>query len=140
MKHTTHRLAAAAACLLAAAPSFAQNTQNTALPEVVVSAMGVTGISQPLTDVLADFTLIDAEQIAASGPATLADVLSHQAGLEMVRNGGPGTSTSVFMRGAESRFTAVYVDGVRMDLQIGGAPWKALPLAQVERIEIMSLL
>ena len=120
MKHTTHRLAAAAACLLAAAPSFAQNTQNAsqnaALPEVVVSATGVTGISQPLTDVLADFTLIDSEQIAASGPATLADVLSRQAGLEMVRNGGPGTSTSVFMRGAESRFTTVYVDGVRMDL------------------------
>ena len=138
MKHTTHRLAAAAACLLAAAPSFAQNAHpDAALPEVVVSATGVTGISQPLTDVLADFTLIDAEQIAASGPATLADVLSRQAGLEMVRNGGPGTSTSVFMRGAESRFTAVYVDGVRMDLQVGGAPWEALPLAQIERIEIV---
>ena len=29
------------------------------------------------------------------------------------------------------------LDGVRMDLQVGGAPWEALPLAQVERIEIV---
>ena len=96
-----------------------------------------TRSTQPLTDVLADFTLIDERQIAQSGAATVADMLARQPGLEMTRNGGPGTATSVMMRGAESRFIAVYVDGVRMDLQIGGAPWEALPLAQVERIEIV---
>ena len=75
-----------------------------------------TRSTQPLTDVLADFTLIDERQIAQSGAATVADMLARQPGLEMTRNGGPGTATSVMMRGAESRFIAVYVDGVRMDL------------------------
>jgi vitamin B12 transporter len=44
----------------------------------------------------------------------------------------------VFLRGAETRFTAVYIDGVRVDSQAtGGAPWEAISLAQVERIEIV---
>ena len=135
--------ALAAACLLAAAPAVAaaagghderSSSSSSTLPDVVVTT---TRSTQPLTDVLADFTLIDERQIAQSGAATVADMLARQPGLEMTRNGGPGTATSVMMRGAESRFIAVYVDGVRMDLQIGGAPWEALPLAQVERIEIV---
>jgi vitamin B12 transporter len=44
----------------------------------------------------------------------------------------------VFVRGAESRFTAVYIDGVRVDSQsTGGAAWQALPLALVDRIEVL---
>jgi len=40
--------------------------------------------------------------------------------------------------GAETRFTAVYIDGVRIDSQAtGGAPWEAIPLAQIDRIEVL---
>ncbi|MFC3216980.1 TonB-dependent receptor [Comamonas sp. JC664] len=42
------------------------------------------------------------------------------------------------MRGADSRFTAVYVDGVRMDSQsTGGASWQSIPLALIDRIEVL---
>ncbi|MGV2740267.1 TonB-dependent receptor, partial [Salmonella enterica] len=38
----------------------------------------------------------------------------------------------------EQRFTAVYIDGVRMDSQTtGGAPWEAIPLGLVDRIEVL---
>ena len=44
----------------------------------------------------------------------------------------------MFLRGAESRFTAVYIDGVRIDSQAtGGAPWESIPLAQIDRIEVL---
>jgi vitamin B12 transporter len=44
----------------------------------------------------------------------------------------------VYLRGAEGRFTAVFVDGVRIDSQsTGGATWNAIPLSQVERIEVL---
>jgi vitamin B12 transporter len=44
----------------------------------------------------------------------------------------------VLIRGAESRFTAVFIDGVRIDTQsTGGASWNAIPLAQIDRIEVV---
>ncbi|MFD1711224.1 TonB-dependent receptor [Ottowia sp. GY511] len=106
-----------------------------ALPDTVVTA---TRTAQPLTDVLADVTLIDRQQVERSGAVNIADLLQRQPGLELSRNGGPGSTTSLFMRGAETRFTAVYIDGVRVDTQsTGGAPWESISLNQVERIEIV---
>ncbi|MDO5692668.1 MAG: TonB-dependent receptor [Pseudomonadota bacterium] len=135
----------ALSCALAGAwPAFAQTASDSvsvaqlpppSLPDTVVTA---TRVAQPLTDVLADVTLIDEPAIRASGAVTLTDLLARQPGLELSRNGGPGTTTSLFMRGAENRFTAVYIDGIRVDSQAtGGAPWEAMALGQVERIEIV---
>ena len=136
----------ALSCAFAAAwPAHAQTPSESttvaqasgpSLPETVVTA---TRVAQPLTDVLADVTLIDREQIEQSGAVSVSDLLQRQPGLELSRNGGPGTTTSVFMRGAENRFTAVYIDGVRVDTQSGsgGAPWEAISLGQIERIEIV---
>ena len=125
-------------------PAHAQSTPDAtavaqlaapSLPETVVTA---TRVAQPLTDVLADVTLLDEAAIRRSGAVTIADLLQRQPGLELSRNGGPGTTTSLFMRGAENRFTAVYIDGIRVDTQsTGGAPWEAISLGQVERIEIV---
>jgi vitamin B12 transporter len=76
--------------------------------------------------------------IDRSGASGLADVLARVPGISFARNGGPASTTSVYVRGAESRFTAVYVDGVRVDSQsTGGATWNALPLSQIDRIEIV---
>ena len=136
----------ALSCAFAAAwPAHAQTPSESttvaqasgpSLPETVVTA---TRVAQPLTDVLADVTLIDREQIEQSGAVSVSDLLQRQPGLELARNGGPGTATSLFMRGGENRFTAVYIDGVRVDTQSGsgGAPWEAISLGQIERIEIV---
>lgn len=105
------------------------------LTETVVSAQRV---AQPLTDVLSDVTVLGEAQIRDSGAVNIGDLLARQPGVEMTRNGGPGTSTSLYLRGAETRFTAVYIDGVRVDSQAtGGAPWEAIALGQVDRIEIV---
>ena len=105
------------------------------LPETVVTA---TRTPQPLSEVLADVTVLDEQAILRSGAVNITDLLQRQPGLELSRNGGPGTASSVFIRGAEARFTAVYIDGVRVDSQsTGGAPWEAISLSQVERIEIV---
>ena len=105
------------------------------LGETIVTA---TRSAQPLSDVVADVSIIDREQIERSGAVGLADVLKRLPGVEMSRNGGPAATTSVFLRGAESRFTAVYIDGVRVDSQAtGGAAWEAIPLALIDRIEVL---
>lgn len=138
-------LSLAVSCLFAAAaPAHASDDEPLRvaqvapqyLPGTVVTA---TRTAQPLTDVLADMTLIDRPAIERSGAVNVADLLQRQPGLEMSRNGGPGTSTSLFMRGASSNYVAVYIDGVRVDAQSGsgGAPWEAIALGQIERIEIV---
>jgi len=120
----------------ASAPGqLAQNLRAPSLAETVVTA---TRTPQPLSDLVADVTVLDRETIETSGATGLADVLARVPGIEISRNGGPGTTTSVFLRGAESRFTAVYIDGVRMDSQAtGGAAWESIPLALIDRIEVL---
>ena len=129
------RLAVLALALVAAFPVFSQTQAALQLKETVVTA---TRSAQPLSDVVADVTIIDREHIERSGAAGLADVLKRVPGIEISRNGGPATTTSVFLRGAESRFTAVYIDGVRIDSQAtGGAAWESIPLALIDRIEVL---
>ena len=118
-------------CALAAQELIAQAQ----LDPVVVTA---TRVAQPLSAVVADVTVIDREVIERSGTSALADVLSRVAGIEFVRNGGPAGTTSLFLRGGENRFTALIIDGVRVDSQAtGGVSWNAIPLSQVERIEVL---
>ena len=106
-----------------------------ALSETVVTA---TRAEQPLSDLVADVSVVDRQTIEASGATGVLDVLARLPGVEISRNGSIGTTSSVFLRGAETRFTAVYLDGVRLDTQsTGGAPWESIPLAQIDRIEVL---
>ena len=119
----------------ASSVQVAQNLRAPSMTETVVTA---TRTAQPLSDLVADVTVLDRETIETSGATGLADVLARVPGIEISRNGGPGTNTSVFLRGAESRFTAVYIDGVRVDSQsTGGAAWESIPLALIDRIEVL---
>jgi vitamin B12 transporter len=104
-------------------------------PEVVVTA---TRTPQPAADILADHMLITANDIDRSGASNLIDLLQQQRGIEVVRNGGPGTASSVLIRGADAKQSVVLVDGVRIGSSTTGtANWAALPLSSIERIEIV---
>ena len=111
---------------------------QTATPQLTPTVVTATRIEQPLADLVADVSIVDRETIEASGATGLADVLARLPGIEIARNGGPGNASSVYLRGAEARFTAVYIDGVRVDSQsTGGAMWEQIPLAQIDRIEVL---
>ncbi len=115
-----------------------QVAQNLRAPQLAETVVTATRAEQPLSDLVADVSIVDRETIEASGATGISDVLARLPGVEIARNGGPGNSGSVFLRGAESRFTAVYIDGVRVDSQsTGGAMWEQIPLAQIERIEVL---
>ncbi|MDF1485331.1 TonB-dependent receptor [Ramlibacter sp. H39-3-26] len=134
------RRAALPLALAAAFPAFsqtrvAQAATDAELRETVVTA---TRVAQPLSDLVADFSIVDRDSIERSGAVDVADVLARLPGVEVSRNGGPGSTTSMYLRGAESRYTAVYIDGVRMDSQsTGGVAWEQIPLAQIDRIEVL---
>ncbi|NNC97147.1 MAG: TonB-dependent receptor [Gammaproteobacteria bacterium] len=89
-------------------------------------------------DVLVATTVINREEIKNSGANDLAEILRFVAGIEIGRNGGPGQTTSVFMRGTESNHTLVLIDGVEMNPgTIGGAALQNINPDIIERIEIV---
>lgn len=115
--------------------TFAESAPVPAMAAVLVTA---TRTPQSTAEVLSDYVLISAEDIYRSGATTVVDLLQKQRGIEVARNGGPGTSASVFIRGADSKQNVVLVDGVRIGSSTTGtANWTALPLANIERIEIV---
>ncbi|MBQ5950216.1 TonB-dependent receptor domain-containing protein [Massilia sp. ST3] len=106
-----------------------------AFDTVVVTA---TRTPQQAADVIADTTVIHAEEIARSGAGSVADILQRQRGVEITRNGSAGAATSVFLRGANSNQVVVLLDGVRVGSSTTGtASWNAVPLGAIERIEIV---
>jgi vitamin B12 transporter len=109
--------------------------ETPALVETVVTA---NRTPQPLSELVGDVSIVDRQAIERSGATGVADVLSRLPGIEISRTGGVGNTTSLFIRGAETRFTAVYLDGVRIDSQsTGGAGWEGIPLSQIDRIEVL---
>jgi vitamin B12 transporter len=89
--------------------SAAHAAAEVAADEVVVTA---TRIPTPESQVASSVTIITAGEIEARQLQTLPDVLKDVPGLNVVRSGGPGGQTSVFMRGTNSDHTKVFVDGI----------------------------
>jgi vitamin B12 transporter len=120
--------------LLALAGSArAQDAVTQPTIEVTASRVAET-VDASLTDV----SVITRADIAASNAPDLLEVLRMQAGVDVVRTGGTGTQTNVFLRGGNSNHVLVLIDGVRVaSANTGAFAWENLPLDSVERIEIV---
>lgn len=129
-----HAALTSLALAIAAPSAFAQATTDTFDPVVVTA----NRYPQHLSEVLSDTQTISSEDIARSGASSVVDLLQKQRGIEVARNGGPGTAASVFIRGANSNQNIVLVDGVRIGSStLGTANWSALPLSSIDHIEIV---
>jgi vitamin B12 transporter len=100
----------------------------------------VTATRQPAraSELLSDITVVDREEIERSAQESIADLLSKQSGIQQTTSGGPGTETSFYVRGARPEQTKILVDGISMNsMDLSGSPLRFLPLAGIERIEIL---
>ncbi|MDP7277218.1 MAG: TonB-dependent receptor, partial [Planctomycetaceae bacterium] len=85
-------------------------------------------------------TVISGKALRRSGKALLHEALRGVPGLDVVRAGGPGQQTSIFIRGTESRHTKVLLDGI--PLNDPSSPSRAfdfsnLAVENIERVEIL---
>ncbi len=129
------RAFAPALSVLSLAVAASVQAQGIEINPVVVSA---SRIEQPLSEVLSSVSVITRAEIDKSQAVSLADLIQGEAGFEFGRNGGPGSTTSFFMRGQESKNVLVLVDGVRSQTDGNGSlTITDVSLAQVERIEIL---
>ena len=102
---------------------------------VIVTA---TRTPTPIEEVLASVVVIDRDEIERSLAGDAGDLLRFHAGLDIARTGGPGQTTSLFIRGAESNHTLVMVDGVRINPGTIGQPaLQNLAPELIERIEVV---
>src|SRR5207244_2960455 len=70
----------------------------------------------------------------------VAEVLRGLPGVQVVQNGGPGGTTSVFLRGASSEQTKVLLDGIPMNDPTSpgrGFDFSNLSVDNIERIEVI---
>ena len=119
------------------APEFKTNAQKqlTNLDPVVVTA---ARLEQQLSEVIPSVSVINREQIEESQALDLAGLLMGEPGFEIGRNGGPGATTSIFLRGMSSVNSAVFIDGVRAPTdRIGFFNFADIPLNIIDRIEIV---
>ena len=115
--------------------AVAQSSQAHLSDQITVTA---DRIERPKDDVGSSVTVLTADQIELRRKTTVAELLRTVPGLEVVRGGGFGQVTSVFVRGGSSSHALVLVDGVRVNAATTGAfDFADLTADQVERIEIV---
>jgi vitamin B12 transporter len=104
------------------------------LPRIVITATRVdtrTGSDIPAASVI-DRALID-----RTGVRDVAELLRFVPGVSVVRSGGPGAQSSLFLRGGENDYVRVLVDGVPVNDPGGAVDLAWLSVDDVERIEVV---
>ena len=108
------------------------------LPDSIV--VTATRIPTPESQVASSISVVTAEDIAARQIQNLPTLLAQLPGLNVVQTGGPGSQSSVFMRGTNSNHTKVFVDGI--DVGDPSNPTGAFDFSQfltqdIERVEVL---
>lgn len=123
--------------VLVSPSAFAQD--DTKVDErVVVTATRLDDVGVPKSDVPAHVTIVDRDQIAASGARNLQDLLTEEAGVVLIDQVGNDVQKSLDLRGfSGGKGIAVFVDGTRInDPRNNLAELEQVPLDAVERVEI----
>lgn len=126
---------------LGATPGFAQSTAaqdgSGSGRDIVVTA---TGIAQPIDQTGQAITVIDRALLNQRQSIAISDVLATTPGISVARNGGIGSTTGVFIRGASPDETLVLIDGVRVNdpsSPAGAFNYGDLLAGPVERMEVL---
>jgi outer membrane cobalamin receptor len=132
------------------APGFAKSSSAVKLPEnsslavqlaiavpaetVVVTA---TGTPTPAAETGTAIEVLDQQALQNMQPVAAADALRFLPGAIVNTSGRLGGQASLFVRGGESRYNKVLVDGVPVNDPGGIYDFGVLPLTSVERMEFV---
>jgi len=81
--------------------------------------------------------VIDRAQINASEIRTTADLLRNIGSLTVLRTGNAGGITTIFLRGGESDYTKILIDGIPVNQPGGVYDFAHIPTDNIDRIEIV---
>jgi vitamin B12 transporter len=91
----------------------------------------------PSSQVGSAMTVFDRDDIVRAGEPPLSDLLATVPGAAVVANGAPGSVTSLFVRGGESSYNRVLLDGIPLNEPGGTFDFGNLTTVGIERVEIV---
>ena len=112
--------------------------QTSSLDEITISS--ATKSEEKLKNVTANVDVITAEDIESRKFKTVIEALNSLSGVSISSNGGIGQTSSVYLRGMDSKRTLVLIDGVRYNditTPNGAANFEHLMINDIERIEVI---
>jgi vitamin B12 transporter len=112
----------------------AQAKDTAQLGTVVVSA---TEVPRPASTLSQAVTVLYGDDLRARGVTRVSDALREVPGASLVQSGSFGAVTSLFLRGGESRYTKVLIDGVPVNAPGGFFDFSHLTTDNIDRIEIV---
>jgi len=121
----------------ASAPDEAGGAAATAVPQIVVTA---NRAPLPIDKVGQSVTVLTEDDIRLDQETAVSDILARTPGVTFSRNGGPGETTSLYIRGAEAAQTVVLIDGVKVNDPTdpgAGYDFANLTSGDISRIEIL---
>lgn len=107
------------------------------LPDIVVTA---DRRPQSLQRTGSAISVVTREEIETFNPASVVDALRNVPGLDITETGGPGATTSVRLRGANTGQTLVLIDGIRVNDAVpasGDFDFATLLPSAIDRIEVL---
>ena len=137
MKKRPKALLAVAAMMFFSATGYAESApeENFAFDEFVVTA---TRTAKATKDVPSAVQVITRQTIEEQGAQTLEDVLRYATGIQLSRSSTSPSREAVSIRGFDSRFSMILIDGKRMASEIDqNYELDRIPLENIERIEIV---
>ncbi len=112
----------------------AQHPDTVSLKPVVVTA---TRLPTPLTTLSVSVTVLDAASLSRGGVTSIADAVRSVPAAAVVQSGSFGGQTSLFLRGGESDYTKVLLNGVPVNQPGGAFDFAGLTTDNLERVEVL---
>jgi len=134
MRHASQSLLAIVGSALLSSSLVAQGSDTTRIAPVVVTATRIpisAGASPATIDV------ITGDELRLRGATSIASALQMLPGVTFAQTGSFGATTSLFLRGGESKYVKVLIDGVPVNDPGGAMDFGSLTTDNVERIEVV---
>jgi vitamin B12 transporter len=133
-----HRIALALSTASLIVP-LTVGAQETARDTARAAPIVVTATRSPVAAdrVPSSVSVVSGEQLRAEGITTVTDALRSVPGLSLVQTGSFGGTTSLFIRGGESKYAKILVDGVPVNDAGGAYDLSTLSVDNLDRIEIV---
>lgn len=136
----TVSLALASAVLVAPPAARSLAAQELAKPpKDSLASVVVTASRVPIATVapLSMSTVLKGDDLRAQGITRVEDALRLVPGAQVVSSGPDGSQTSLFLRGGNSNYVRVLVDGVPVNDAGGAFDWASLTVSNIDRIEVV---
>lgn len=104
-----------------------------------VDSVRVAGsaIDVPLSEQGSSITIVPREEIAERNEGLAVDLLRYLPGITIGQSGSPGGVASMFIRGGDSDFNLVQIDGVPVNSFGGAFDFAHIPTDWLERVEVI---